>query len=466
MNLQSKPDTNIPRWKSREGVTRILVAAKSYGFLWEWLQASKRLLVIAAFGLLLGLWLLPTRIELWSYQLFPLFVEDRLLGLYKQVSENPWREIFVKTCWWGFYGALMVSVILALRRTVNRAKVQSVKKANILARKFSDTDSADRRQRSVLRRQTLSYLYSPTLRETVVAVMEPASISPHGGADSTLIIDTDSSNTKGYGKPVGHTRYRRVKELGRGAMGTVFLAHDTLLEREVALKTISAPLSDPSLVEQRFFKEARMVAKLNHSGIVQIYDFFEQDGRCFIAMEYVKGMSLDKMIATSSLNHKQKTMLAVEIAEAMAYAHSQNIIHRDLKPANILVTDNNTAKITDFGLAKINGTQETQMGTIMGSPLYMSPEQADGQHVDKRSDIYAYGVLLYELLTGKCLFSGETATQVIAQHLAKPVVFDDDVLGMINDAEQELLLQLLAKNPDERLQGFEDIGKRLRMLSL
>lgn len=445
-----------------EGLTRILVAAKSYGFLWEWLFASKRLPVIALLGFLLGLWILPNRIELWSYQLFPVSVENRLLGLYKHVSENPWREIFVKACWLIFYGALTASVTLELRRVVNTAKALSVKKATALVTELSNTATTAIHLRRSLRRQALAYLYSPELRETLIPSTHSISTLQNSGVDTTVILET---NIGGLGKPTDNTRYRRVKELGRGAMGTVFLAHDTLLQREVALKTISAVLSDPSLVEQRFFKEARMVAKLNHPGIVQIYDFFEQDGRGFIAMEYVKGVSLDKLIAASSLGHGEKIRLAIEIADAMAYAHSQGVIHRDLKPANILVSESSTVKITDFGLAKINGTQETLIGTIMGSPLYMSPEQAEGKSVDKRSDIYAYGVLLYELLTGGSLFTGDTATQVIAQHLTKPVVFEGDVLDMIDEAEQALLLRLLEKNPEQRLQDFNSLCEQLLNLS-
>jgi serine/threonine-protein kinase len=215
-------------------------------------------------------------------------------------------------------------------------------------------------------------------------------------------------------------RYRREREIGRGAMGVVYLAHDPRLQRRVAVKTIALPdgLTEAQRREYRarFLREAQAAAGLSHAGIVTVYDADEdpQSGAPYIAMEYVEGRSLQQRLETAGRLEPERAFAIVNLlAQALHHAHAAGIVHRDIKPANILLRDNDgAAKIADFGVARLPASQLTRSGAAVGSPAYMSPEQIRGGQVDGRSDLFALACILYECLCGRRPFAGDDLTQI------------------------------------------------------
>jgi len=259
-------------------------------------------------------------------------------------------------------------------------------------------------------------------------------------------------------------RYRIGAELGRGGMGAVYRAHDTLLERDVAIKVLTAPaLTD---VRERWLREARSTARLNHPNIVAVYDAGEADpapgsgagGLPFIVMELVEGESL--------FNRKPQSLdetlsIARQICAALDHAHTHGIVHRDLKPENVLITPDGTAKLMDFGLARSVASRLTQEGALIGSVFYISPEQALGQTVDGRTDLYALGVILYELTTGQLPFTGDNPLAIVAQHIHTPVALPRTLRGDLPPALEAIILKLLAKDPADRFASARQVAQAL-----
>src|SRR5713226_4090632 len=209
-------------------------------------------------------------------------------------------------------------------------------------------------------------------------------------------------------------RYEILAELGRGAMGVVYKARDPQIDRQVAVKTFSIRGHDQEQEEefrQRFVCEAQAAGRLHHPGIVAIFDVGHnpEDQSPYIVLEFVPGETLNKiLIREKKLPLANALQLAEELAEALDYAHAQGVVHRDIKPANILVTEDGHAKIADFGIAKLNLSQLTLPGKVMGTPAYMAPEQLSGEGVDGRSDIFSLGVILYAMVTGHSPFHGNS----------------------------------------------------------
>jgi eukaryotic-like serine/threonine-protein kinase len=210
-------------------------------------------------------------------------------------------------------------------------------------------------------------------------------------------------------------RYKIVAELGRGAMGVVYKADDPNLDRTVALKTISLEKEAEGRAEyqKRFMLEAKAAGKLNHANIVTTYDFGEVDGMAYLAMELLEGTDLRKRVQQGPIPPAEAVEIGCQVAEGLAYAHGRGIVHRDIKPANIMLPERGPAKIMDFGLARMRlADHKTSTGIVLGTPRYMSPEQISGQPVDHRSDIFSLGIVLWEMLTGRRLFSGSEMAQV------------------------------------------------------
>jgi eukaryotic-like serine/threonine-protein kinase len=219
-------------------------------------------------------------------------------------------------------------------------------------------------------------------------------------------------------------RYEIQRELGRGSMGVVYQAKDTVLQRNVALKTISLRFavsdSDRRTFEARFLQEARAAATLAHPGIVVVYDVGvdPETGTPYMALEFLRGKTLESVLAAGQpLDWRQALRTVARVAEALEHAHAHGIVHRDIKPANIMVLASGEPKIMDFGVAKVDTVQLTTGGRVLGTPHYMSPEQAGGQRLDGRSDVFALGAVLYELLTGKKAFPGPTTPEVLRRLL-------------------------------------------------
>ncbi len=262
----------------------------------------------------------------------------------------------------------------------------------------------------------------------------------------------DRSSASGDVGPAA--RYRLGKELGRGGMGVVYQAFDTTLEREVALKELAQHFSEQELA-RRFRQEARLLARLSHPNIVQVYDLVEDRGRLWIAMELVTGGTLADAMERGggSLPWRDVAALGQQIASGLAFVHKNGLIHRDVKPINVLLTQDEApvAKLTDFGLAKhLESTAHTQVGALLGSASYMSPEQASGQPADARSDIYALGITLYELLCGRVPFEGELAS-VLAQHITQTPPPLAHFCDSVPESMANLIETMLAKSPDKRV---------------
>jgi predicted Ser/Thr protein kinase len=261
-------------------------------------------------------------------------------------------------------------------------------------------------------------------------------------------------------------RFEIIREIGKGAMGQVFLASDPKIQRNVAIKTIVLPpgTSEEEAREtsQRFLREAQAAGKILHPNIVTIFDVGEDGGVSFIAMEYIEGDSLDKFTRPGSILSPRRVLEAIEQAgAALDYAHQQNIIHRDIKPANLMMLKNGVLKVTDFGLAKNPSANLTQAGVLLGTPSYMSPEQIQGQDLDGRSDLFSLGVVLYELLTGVRPFEGDSISTIIYRVLyedARPPAAHNPALPPEINA---ILERALDKEPDRRYQLGSDLAADL-----
>src|SRR5579862_6983224 len=220
-------------------------------------------------------------------------------------------------------------------------------------------------------------------------------------------------------------RYKIVRELGRGAMGVVYHAIDPNIGRPVAIKTIrlgdGRTPEEQERLRERLFREARSAGMLSHPGIVTIYDVEQQGELAYIAMEYVDGPTLDSILSRDQpITPEQMFSILGQTAVALDYAHGKGIVHRDIKPANIMIAADGTAKITDFGIAKVTAAEQlTMTGAIVGTPHYMSPEQVQGQAVDGRADQFSLAVITYEILTGEKPFTGEHLTTVVFKIVAE-----------------------------------------------
>jgi serine/threonine protein kinase len=261
-------------------------------------------------------------------------------------------------------------------------------------------------------------------------------------------------------------RYEVVKELGAGAMAVVYKAVDPVIGRTVAIKTIKIDSSigiEHKELRQRFYREAQSAGNLSHPNIVTIYDIGEEGNVDYIAMEFVEGKSLQDWIAENPIPPAEQTVSIIEqVASGLDYAAANGIIHRDIKPANILLTQEMKVKIADFGIAKLSTSQFTQTGALMGTPSYMSPEQAMGKTLDGRSDIFSLGVIFYEMLTGEKPFSGTNPATIIYKILHEDPVQPRKLNVTLHPAFDEIIRKMLAKDPEKRYQSCSQLIKDLK----
>ncbi|HEX9671437.1 MAG TPA: serine/threonine-protein kinase, partial [Thermoanaerobaculia bacterium] len=270
-------------------------------------------------------------------------------------------------------------------------------------------------------------------------------------------------NTLELGGAVG--RYRIVGFLGAGAMGEVYLAEDPHIERKLAIKTVRLAGREQDVEERkrRLLREARAAGRLLHPHVVTLFDAGEVEGMLYLAFEFVEGQDLAARLESSALSLYEVLRIVRETAEALDFAHRHGIVHRDIKPSNVLLDAHGRVKVTDFGIAKVTGqsTELTIAGSVMGSPQYLSPEQIRGEELDGRSDIFSLGVVLYELLSGKRPFDGDTITTLVYQILNVDPPPVSALRGDLPPRVEALLAGMLAKDPAERLQSAALVAEEL-----
>jgi serine/threonine-protein kinase len=249
-------------------------------------------------------------------------------------------------------------------------------------------------------------------------------------------------------------KYEIVRPLGKGAMGQVYLAHDTVLDRDVALKVMVAQIADDPELKSRFEREAKAVAKMTHPNVVMVFDLGSHtDGSPYIAMELLKGQDLQKASRqTPPLSLERKVAVIVQVLAGLAHAHQAGIVHRDIKPANIFIQEDGSVKIMDFGVARLTTASMTGTGNIVGTADYMSPEQVKGAKVDGRSDLFSVGCMLFELAAGRRPFHSDNLMAIFYKITHEEANFDLIPQGADYDALMPILKKALAKNIDERYQ--------------
>jgi serine/threonine protein kinase len=277
---------------------------------------------------------------------------------------------------------------------------------------------------------------------------------------------------KGRGKGAGrghmgsliiNGRYEVTAELGRGGMGIVYRAVQKSLDRVVAIKMLSRELAGDQEFRQRFQQEAQAIARLQHENIITVHDIEQDRGTFFIIMEHVEGVAMQELLRREgAMAPERACALAAQVARALGYAHDKGIIHRDIKPDNIMVVDQNKAMVMDFGIARVaDSTLKTQTGVSMGTPKYMSPEQARGQRVDRRSDLYSLGVVLYACVTGVLPFDGDSPFTVALKHMQDTPPPPSTKVENLPPAVEHVILRSMAKDPVERYQSGEEFALAL-----
>ena len=277
------------------------------------------------------------------------------------------------------------------------------------------------------------------------------------------------------GKVLSH--YRILEILGRGGMGEVYLAEDITLKRKIALKILPHEMAQDPVRLERFRREAETIAALNHPNIVTIYSLEEADGIFFLTMELVEGATLEQKIPSGGMDLDSFRTISIQVAEALSTAHRRGIIHRDLKPGNIMISNEGRAKVLDFGLAKLlrddsnpdashlETRAETKDGVILGTMPYMSPEQIQGKKLDHRSDIFSFGIILYEMITGRRPFSGETSAELISSILRDTPEPIAKTKSNIPFDLESIIEQCLQKNPADRYDSAQDVYNAMQSLT-
>ena len=259
-------------------------------------------------------------------------------------------------------------------------------------------------------------------------------------------------------------RYKIVKSIGEGGMANVYLAWDTILEREVAVKILRGDLAEDEKFIRRFQREANSASSLKHPNIVEMYDVGDDNGKYFIVMEYVDGKTLKSLIKKrGALNLNEAIDIMLQLASGISCAHDSYIIHRDIKPQNVLILEDGRVKITDFGIAMaLNSNELTQTNSVMGSVHYLPPEQASGNGSTIKSDIYSLGILMFELITGKVPFKGDNAVEIAIKHMKDQIPSVCNINPSIPQSVENIILKACAKNPKNRYDSVSEMYEDLK----
>ena len=259
-------------------------------------------------------------------------------------------------------------------------------------------------------------------------------------------------------------RYEILKLIGEGGMANVYLARDTILDRRVAVKVLRGDLAGDEKFVRRFQREALSASSLSHPNIVEIYDVGEDEGNFYIVMEYIEGKTLKQLIKKRGVLSLPETMdIMLQLLDALKSAHDSYIIHRDIKPQNIMIKDSGLVKITDFGIAMaLNSAQLTQTNSVMGSVHYLPPEQASGKGSTIRSDIYSLGILMFEMLTGRVPFRGDSAVEIALKHMKEPLPSVRELNPVVPQSVENIILKAAAKNPKNRYHDVRDMADDIK----
>ena len=254
-------------------------------------------------------------------------------------------------------------------------------------------------------------------------------------------------------------RYQIIRTIGEGGMANVYLAHDLILDRDVAVKILRGDLSDDEKFVRRFQREAIAASSLSHPNIVEMYDVGEDDGKYYIVMEYVEGKTLKNLIKKrGGLTLPEVIDIMTQLTSAISCAHDSNIIHRDIKPQNVLIKEDGLVKITDFGIAMaLNSNELTQTNSVMGSVHYLPPEQANGKGATVKSDIYSLGIVMFELLTGQLPFKGDNAVEIAIKQMKNQIPSVCNINSLIPQSVENVILKACAKNPKNRYKNVVEM---------
>ncbi|MBR6909482.1 MAG: Stk1 family PASTA domain-containing Ser/Thr kinase, partial [Lachnospiraceae bacterium] len=261
-------------------------------------------------------------------------------------------------------------------------------------------------------------------------------------------------------------RYEIIEKIGTGGMSDVYKALDTKLNRNVAVKVLKAEFGENENFVSKFRVEAQAAAGLMHSNIVNVYDVGEENDIHYIVMELVEGITLKKYIEKKArLTYKEAVSIAIQVSLGIESAHAARIIHRDIKPQNIIISRDGKVKVTDFGIAKA-ATSNTITSNVMGSVHYTSPEQARGGYSDEKSDIYSLGITMFEMLTGRVPFNGETTVAIAIKHIQEPMPSPREFVPEIPKCVESIIFKCCEKSPDRRYQSMGDLIKDLKQALL
>jgi serine/threonine protein kinase len=445
----------------------------------------------------------PGLVKLWLFTISPkrLFLLVGLLLLFFGVSPisrnvvdiwHPEREKTLKNTLSGMFNPKALKAEQELRETRYEQLViiflslgLSVTAIVLILDLPSVLKKGEQQAQKLLQQSQSVQSTNPELADTLAQTAYKLMLKPAPPVDTLEARNTSSTNdtsdlartvirTVAITKPekviryVGENkRYRIDKPLASGGAGIVYLAFDTVLERQVALKELFEELANDKEHAERFKVEAKALASLNHPNVLPIYDFLQESGHFWLVMELLGGGNLkDKINKTGVLKVTEAISITRGIAAGLGYAHEKGFIHRDIKPENILFATDGSYRITDFGIAKHGASVvKTQHGIIMGSPGYMSPEQAAGEEIDSRADIYSLGITLFQMVTGSLPFEGDTSS-VLAQHITqappKPSELNPEISGKV----ESIILKMLQKKPHKRFPSTDALIKSLDGLKL